>query len=1083
MALQYKQTFRRLNLVTDPFSLRRDEYTYLRNGVMGESPDGDGLAIKSVLGNSELTNADLPAGTNTIVGRWRDKINNRVFFLVHNSTAANHTLYRLNSDGTFTRVMRSAVLDLALGRKYEMVGIDDLIFWTDGVTETKKIDTAKAIAGGVYTPLAEEITLIKPAPALPLTWTLGYDNNTESNFMFGNYFQFFYRYIYENYDYSVFSPASKTTNSWALPPDTAVKLATTGNIALTGVVLVDGVNTTTGDRILVGAQTDPIQNGIYVAAAGAWTRAADFPAGTSSDRTVYVEGGLIYNYRSVFRINSINPGTVATYARKLEGPNYATISRPVTPPSTVIGIEYAVRINGANEVIVYRREQSTAFSASHTFYNNAYLFTVPDSDAFRWHDVVPLTSKSLDLFKNRIFLLHNTEGFTHTTTQQVGLSLSQVTLGATKVMNTAKPGSRVSVGIVFKGYGGRDSGVQCVNSINITDNAQIFYKIMVATAGIAASIPAWATHFSIVATKPLTESYFVCARTQDIFHYKKDASGVFSYNKTLTGFAAEGTAIDIGSLTKVRRGYTFSQGDRIKIYDVKFFDGTTETSAVINLEILGQQGRFVLTRVITEIALSTTGSDVKLFEIYSPKKTTNEPYFEIGQTYAIGLFSVGPFTLEGDIEVTTEAYYAATGTYSATNPFTNSYDHGVQTLLVRKMNAWDQNSHLWVTQTSGRSHVPTDSRQLVKDNYVRFGQQYVEHASVFGLNTFLSVDEYTLKFNNGPGIKLQSANNVLVAVCQNETVALYIGDSFVKTSDSNQFLAKTDNVIGDDREYFGGFGSLHPESVAADESGRFYFYDMTKGVIVRRSNDGLTPISDLYGIGAWIREFSRVNFANASSMRFPGGYCPVYKMYHLSAINTAGTVLWTIGFHEADEFSQSPYWVGFFDYLPLFYSELGGYMLTFREGRVWRHNNPVLMNLYGVQRTRELEFTIPLMGSKVNLLEGVSIDAEDFWNDSGANDEVVKITDNGTGVIRSGPGTRLTRINYLDMKKNQGVWQSAIFRDINTPQPFAAGKAKYEGEKMRGQVFKFTIYANKTNDEARLRSVTVLYTPSPRSYV
>lgn len=1086
MPLQYKQSFRRLNLVSHPDSLRPTEYTYLKNAVLANSPGGDGLAVMSVLGNSEMANADLPEGTNTVVARWEDKINNRIFFLIHNDTAANHTLYRLDTNGTFTRVLRGSVLDLALGRHYDMWGIGDIVFWCDGVTEVKKVDTAKAIAGGYYTPLASEITLLKPPPSLPLTWTLGYDGNTETNLLAGNYFQFFYRYIYENYDYSVFSPASKTTNSWALPTDTAVRLCSSkGNITLSGNQNIDGMTTAPGDRVLVVAQTDPINNGIYVTAAGSWSRAADFPAGTTSDRTVYVTDGELDNYKTVWRVRSLNPGTIATYAQKLDGPNYATITRPGSAPATVIGIEYAVRVNGGNELIVYRKEKAGAFTSNHTFYNDSYLFSVPDSEAFRWHDSI-WWPKSMYLFKNRLFFLNSKEGYTHSTTQKVSLTLVQIeksTIAATRVVNAAKPGSRVSIGVVFKDIYGRHSSVQCINTVSIPNKATLFYKIRVETTGIPASIPDFATHFSIVATKPSPP--FLQGYTQDIYYYKRASDGSITYSKSLSSFDADGTAIDIGSLPKRQRGYTFNQGDRIKLFDLHSITDTSETSTVHDIEILGQDGRFIYTKVLGELNLRTTRSDTLPFEIYTPTQTTQETFYEIGHSYTIAGFQFsGPFTLEGDVEVTEETPYSQDGIgYNNSDPFANDYT--LSTTIGRqpvyKMNAWDRNSTVWVTQASGRGTIQSESVELLKDNFLRFSQQFIEHSAVFGLNTFFSADEYPLQIINGPGTRLYAANNVLVAVSEQESTAIYIGDAFVRTSDASEFLAKTDNVIGDDREYFGGFGSIHPESVCSDDQGRLYYYDMTKGVIVRRSNDGLTPISELYWIGQWIRDFSRDNFANRASMRFPGGYDPVYKLYLLSAIAANGTHLWTIGFHEADEFSESPYWVGFFDYKPILYSKLNGFLISFNGGKVWMHNNSTLMNFYGEQKTRTLEFTTPMLGSKVNLLEGISINSDEFW-DGEPTDVVVQISNNGTGVIRSGPGQQETNIMNQELRLRQGVYQSAIFRDINTPQPFPAGQAKYKGEKMRGQVFKFSIYGNKTDDPARLRSVTVLFTPSPHSY-
>ena len=60
-----------------------------------------------------------------------------------------------------------------------------------------------------------------------------------------------------------------------LNPKQSVRLATTGNITLSGSQLIDGVTAVVGERILVKNQTTPAENGIYVVSAGTWARATD----------------------------------------------------------------------------------------------------------------------------------------------------------------------------------------------------------------------------------------------------------------------------------------------------------------------------------------------------------------------------------------------------------------------------------------------------------------------------------------------------------------------------------------------------------------------------------------------------------------------------------------------------------------------------------------------------------------------------------------------------------------------------------------------------------------------------------------
>ena len=87
----------------------------------------------------------------------------------------------------------------------------------------------------------------------------------------------------------------------------AVKCATTGNITLNGEQTIDG-QTTNGSRVLVWAQTDPTQNGIYLTDTGSWERTADFdgPRDVEQGTLVYVYAGTLYGNKT-FRCDTANP--------------------------------------------------------------------------------------------------------------------------------------------------------------------------------------------------------------------------------------------------------------------------------------------------------------------------------------------------------------------------------------------------------------------------------------------------------------------------------------------------------------------------------------------------------------------------------------------------------------------------------------------------------------------------------------------------------------------------------------------------------------------------------------------------------
>ena len=73
----------------------------------------------------------------------------------------------------------------------------------------------------------------------------------------------------------------------------AVALATTENITLSAEQTIDGI-LTSADRVLVKDQTATKENGIYVSAAGAWTRATDMDGAEEvAGSFVFVTGGTV----------------------------------------------------------------------------------------------------------------------------------------------------------------------------------------------------------------------------------------------------------------------------------------------------------------------------------------------------------------------------------------------------------------------------------------------------------------------------------------------------------------------------------------------------------------------------------------------------------------------------------------------------------------------------------------------------------------------------------------------------------------------------------------------------------------------
>lgn len=92
-----------------------------------------------------------------------------------------------------------------------------------------------------------------------------------------------------------------------------VRVVATTNLALSGLPTIDTIALAAGNRVLVAGQSDARQNGVWTAAAGAWTRATteneglEFPAGSSW----FVNEGNAYR-GSLWRLQNTDPIVINT---------------------------------------------------------------------------------------------------------------------------------------------------------------------------------------------------------------------------------------------------------------------------------------------------------------------------------------------------------------------------------------------------------------------------------------------------------------------------------------------------------------------------------------------------------------------------------------------------------------------------------------------------------------------------------------------------------------------------------------------------------------------------------------------------
>lgn len=162
-----------------------------------------------------------------------------------------------------------------------------------------------------------------------------------------------------------------------------VRAATTANITLSGAQTIDGVAVIAGDRVLVKNQSTASANGIYIAAAGAWTRALDFDISAEVlGASCFVgEGTTLGN--SVWVLTTDAPITLGTtgltFTQTNGGASY-TAGAGINITSGVISVDTAVTARKASAAI--GDGSSTTLTFTHNLNTRDVVVSIYDAATY-----------------------------------------------------------------------------------------------------------------------------------------------------------------------------------------------------------------------------------------------------------------------------------------------------------------------------------------------------------------------------------------------------------------------------------------------------------------------------------------------------------------------------------------------------------------------------------------------------------------------------------------------------------------------------------------------------------------------------
>jgi hypothetical protein len=196
-----------------------------------------------------------------------------------------------------------------------------------------------------------------------------------------------------------------------------VRVVATSNVALTGLQTIDGVVLSANDRVLLVAQTDPIQNGVYSAASGAWSRHVNededselkgafwlVNEGTVGQKQQWIVNNATMPDVGVDAITIVQFGATTVYSASqgvsLVGSDFRAVAKPsggITVASDGIGIDTALVARKYSEAI--GDGASTSIVVTHNLGTRDVTVSVQDAATYEgvWTTWIANTTNQITL--------------------------------------------------------------------------------------------------------------------------------------------------------------------------------------------------------------------------------------------------------------------------------------------------------------------------------------------------------------------------------------------------------------------------------------------------------------------------------------------------------------------------------------------------------------------------------------------------------------------------------------------------------------------------------------------------------------
>lgn len=988
-------------------------------------------AVKNTPGNV-LKSYSLPAGENVCIGSFQYLKENTVIFFIWNSNSNHQVVEWIPGSDTFNTLISGSILNFSLSNYISHGGtIDDYLVWTDGLNPIRKINIQRGRTTGYSAAVEAEICLAAKPPLTAPTHVRATDGTVFFNKVSENNYQFAFQYTYLDGEVSVFSPISKIATGDLFP----FKTSSVGNII----------------NVTVNLDAEVI--------------------------------GKLKNVKVAYRIG--NSGVFYIFN---------VIESPVLT-------SYTVKFTGS--------ESSTAVSAA---------------ESAKYFDAIPIKNDALAIIDNRVFLTLNSIGFDvdPSTFSFTAVLESESAVAGRKYL---KNGGSYSVGVMFQDRFGNNSFVKKKIIIDVPHQDATIESVSAGIPHTDKKYIAWT--LSGIAPAGMKKVQVVLSKNRNQSIYFQTGCAIYGFQDKISDRPEDNypdnSIIDTDSPEFntdlfTWNGNIFGQGEEV---NSSFFGNPKAIVLRLpsNIPFVPEKGDFIriLTPecVVKNARVNFTEGGILMFtdinpndqtimnnldtlegvfvEVYRPQSLINDIFYEVGESFDInpdGTFSVTEGDLFGDTywsprnPTTSEQVLNFFPRYNFESPPFQGVNVPASSLLGQYELArvetptaitrppttdvriqpytmvFDYNKQ---DADYGRAFTEyADEKKQNLNTVVGYSDPYIQNSNINGLSSFLASNQYSLPVDRTAVTVLVKVSNNLLAIHERNASSLYVGDALIRQG--NDFvLAKTVDVIGDDRELQGGYGTINPESVTS-VYGYAFWWDALRGAVVQYSNAGLDPISR-FGMKAYFRKKGLDYFPYRNTVKISTVFdylndelLITFPDVVVDGVTVIAGVTW--GFSLIDNEWRTRY-----AFIPERYSSVNNDLISFKNGGLWLHNQTDRYNnFYGVQYIRSWTFVMNANPGKNKRCLNIHIDGN---VSQGGNEDFESVR------ISTKEGQQ-TFIPSYEFTLSEDKWNAPVLRDINTQNIPEGRLALRSGDELVSDYFEIEIRNDRT-DEAPCNEVNVVF--------